>query len=137
MANAIYPLWKQSLLSGDADADLAQTGASTAPYVALIDATAYTYSAAHRFYSSLTGIVGAPIQLASATLVNGVFDAADVTVPATAGVAVQALVIFRKNAGANTTWRLVYYCDNGIIGAPLNVAGGATLQWNASGIFAL
>lgn len=50
---------------------------------------------------------------------------------------VGALVLFRHNAGANNTWRLIYYCDTGA-GFPVQPNGGnVTINWNASGIFML
>lgn len=45
MANAIYPLYKQALLAGDANADLDNDTADDGPYVVLID----------------TGVTGLPV----------------------------------------------------------------------------
>jgi hypothetical protein len=48
------------------------------------------------------------------------------------------LVVYRKNAGANTTWPLVAFIDTGVTGLPVTSNGGdITVTWNASGIFAL
>jgi hypothetical protein len=49
---------KQSLLAGDANSDLDNNTTTDGPFVALVDTGVYTYSAAHQFYSSLSGIVG-------------------------------------------------------------------------------
>jgi hypothetical protein len=50
---------------------------------------------------------------------------------------VSALALYRHNAGASNTWRLIYYCDNGA-GFPVQPNGGnVTINWNASGIFML
>jgi hypothetical protein len=138
MANAIYPKWKEALLQNLADSDLDGSGA-TGVYAALVDTGVYTYSAAHEFYSSLSGIVGTEQEIgATKTYANGTFDGADVTFPAVSGATVEALVIFRKNAGANTTWRLVEYIDTGVTGLPVTPNGGnITTTWNASGIFTL
>jgi len=47
-------------------------------------------------------------------------------------------VFYRKNAGANTTWRLVAYVDTGGTGLPVTPNGGnINLNWNASGIIGL
>jgi hypothetical protein len=48
------------------------------------------------------------------------------------------LVIYRKNAGANTTWRLVAYLDSGVGNLPVTPnSGDIGITWNASGIFSL
>jgi hypothetical protein len=66
------------------------------------------------------------------------FDANDVTFTAVSGAAVAAFVIYRQNAGANTTWHLVMYYDTAGGGLPVTPNGGdITITWNASGIFAL
>lgn len=138
MANALYPIWKEALLQSSADADLDGTG-STGVFVALVDTGTYTYSAAHDFYSDLSGVVGTDVEIASGkTFTAGVFDGADISHTAVSGSSVEALVIYRKNAGANTTWRLVAYIDTGVTGLPVTPNGGdINTTWNASGIFAL
>lgn len=138
MANAIYPLYKQALLAGDANSDLDNNTSTDGVYVALIDTGTYTYSAAHQFYSSLSGIVGTPQRITSPTVTNGVLDGGDVTFTAVSGASVEALAIYRQNSGANTTWRLVAYIDTGVTGLPVTPNGGdITISWNASGIFSL
>lgn len=138
MANAIYPLYKQSLLAGDASSDLDNNTTTDGPFVALVDTGTYTYSAAHQFFSSLSGIVGTDQRIVSPTVTNGLFDGGDVTFTAVSGASVEALVIYRKNSGANTTWRLVAYIDTGVTGLPVTPNGGdITVTWNASGIFQL
>lgn len=138
MANALYPTWKAALLQNLADSDLDGSG-TTGVYVALVDTGVYTYSAAHEFYSSLSGVVGTDQEIgATKTYTGGVFDGADVTFPSVTGNSAEALVIYRKNAGANTTWRLVAYIDTGVTGLPVTPNGGnIAVTWNASGIFAL
>jgi hypothetical protein len=138
MANALYPKWKEALIQSSADADLDGTG-TTGVYVALVDTGTYTYSAAHEFYSSLSGIVGTDQEIgATKSYTNGTFDGGNVTFTAVTGATVEALVIYRKNAGANTTWRLVAYIDTSVTGLPVTPNGGdITITWNASGIFAL
>lgn len=137
MANAVYPKYKQSLLSGDTNTALTGSG-STGLFVALVDTGSYTYSATHQFYSDLSGIVGTDQEITSPTLTNGTVDGGDVTFTAVTGNSVEALVLYRKNAGANTTWRLVAYIDTGVTGLPVTPNGGdITITWNASGIFSL
>lgn len=138
MANALYPTWKAALLQNSADSDLDGTG-TTGVFAALVDTGTYTYSAAHEFFSSLSGIVGTDQEIgATKTYASGVFDGGDLTFTAVTGVSVEAIVLYRRNAGANTTWRLIAYIDTGVTGLPVTPNGGnITVTWNASGIFAL
>ncbi len=137
MANAIYPKYKQSVLSADASSDLLQSSASVAPFVAMVSSS-YTYSSSHQFYSSLSGVVGTDQQLTTPTATNGTFDADDVTFSSVTGSAVAALIVYRKNAGANTTWRLVLFEDTSVTGLPVTPNGGnIVITWNASGIFTI
>jgi hypothetical protein len=144
MANALYPKWKEAIMNGTANADLNGTGA-TGVFVALVDTGIYTYGAAHEFYDTggasdvVDGIVGTPMEIgATKTFTSGTFDGADVTFATVSGLPAEALVIFVKNAGAQTTWRLVAYLDTGVTGLPVTPNGGnITITWNASGIFTL
>ena len=138
MANALYPKWKQTISQADANSELDSAEGTTGVCVALIDTGVYTYNAAHQFYSSLTGVIGTDQEILSKTQVNGVFDGADVTFPAVTGATVEAYVLYRKNAGANTTWPLIAYIDTGVTGFPITPGGAdIIIAWNASGIFAL
>lgn len=138
MANAIYPLFKQEILKGTADNLLNSAEGATGVFCALVDTGLYTYSAAHQFYSSLTGIVGTDQEILTKTQVNGTFDGTDLTYTAVTGNSVEALVLYRKNAGANTTWPLIAYIDTGVTGLPVTPNGGnITVTWNASGIFTI
>lgn len=138
MANAVYPKFKQSILT-EADANNGLNGAgSSAPYVALVDTGTYTYSAAHDFYDDLSGIVGTDQPITSPTVTSGIFDGDDVVFSAVTGASVEALIFYRKNGGANTTWRLVFYEDTGVAGLPVTPNGGdINMGWNASGIFVI
>lgn len=138
MANAIYPLYKQNLLAGTASYNLDNDTTTDGVYVALVDTGTYTYSAAHQYYSSLSGVVGTDQRITTPTVTSGTFDGSDVTFTSVTGNSVEALVIYRKNSGANTTWPLVAYIDTGITGLPVTPNGGnITITWNASGIFQL
>ena len=139
MPNALYPKWKEAIIQATANSALNGSGA-TGVYCALVDTGVYTYSAAHEFYSSLSGIGGTPMEIgATKSYTNGVFDGADITYTAVAGVvSYEALVIYVQNAGANTTWRLVAFLDTGITGLPVTSNGGnIVVSWNASGIVAV
>jgi hypothetical protein len=138
MANALYPKWKEAIAQATSNSALNGSG-TTGVYCALVDTGTYTYSAAHEFYSSLSGVVGTDQEIgATKTYTNGVFDGADVTFPSVSGASCEALVIYVKNAGANTTWRLVAYLDTSVTGLPVTPNGGnITVTWNASGIFGI
>lgn len=133
MANALYPLWKEALLQASSDSAL--TGTVKA---ALVDTGTYTYSAAHQFLSSLTGVVGTAQTIgATKTYTNGVFDGANVTYTAVSGNTSEAIVLYIDTGVAGTS-RLVAYIDTGVTGLPVTPNGGdITVTWNASGIFAL
>ena len=139
MANAVYTKYKQSLMTeADANKSLDQAGTS-APFAALVTTSGgYTYSASHQFYSSLSNIQGTDVAITTPTVVNGLFDGDDVTFTAVSGTVIGAIVIYRKNTGANTTWRLVLYEDTSVTGLPVTPNGGnIVITWNASGIFQL
>lgn len=133
MANALYPKWKEQLLQFTTNNNLS---AGTVK-VALVDTGTYTYSAAHQFYSSVTGVVGTPQTLGSKTFTNGTFDAADVTFTAVTGATVEALVIY-IDTGTAATSPLVAYIDTSVTNLPVTPNGGdISITWNASGIFSL
>ncbi len=138
MTNAVYPKYKQSVIT-EADANNGLDGTTTAaPYVALVDTGTYSYSSSHQFYSSLAGIVGTDQAITTPTVTNGTFDGDDVTFTSVSGATVEALVIYRHNAGANTTWRLVLFEDTSVTGLPVTPNGGnIVITWNASGIFTI
>lgn len=138
MANAVYPIYKTAILSASANVSLTVNDATDGPFVALVDTGTYTYSAAHDFFNDLSGIVGTDQRITTPTVGSvaaGVFDGDNVTFSAVTGASIEALVIYRKNAGANTTWRLVLFEDTGVTGLPVTPNGGdISISWNASGI---
>ena len=138
MANVLYPKFKESLLAGDANSDLDNNTTTDGVFVALVDTASYTYNATHQFYSSLSGVTGTDQRITSPTVVGGLFDGNDVTFTSVTGPSIEAIVLYRKNSGANTTWRLVAYIDTGVTGLPVTPNNGdISVIWNASGIFAL
>jgi hypothetical protein len=139
MANAIYPLWKQEIMKGTANNVLNGAEGATAGVFAALVTSAYTYSAAHQFYSSLAGITGTPQEILSKTQVTGIFDGTDIIFPSVAGGSTcNAVVLYRSNGGANTTWPLIAYLDTNITNLPVTTNGGnVAITWNASGILAL
>ena len=138
MANAIYPKWKETISQADSNSALNSAEGVTGVYVALVDTGTYTYSTAHQFYSSLSGVIGTDQEITTKTQVDGVFDGDDVTWTGVSGASVEALVFFRKNAGADTTWPLITYIDASVTNLPVTPNGGdISSTWNASGIFAI
>ena len=137
MANALYPLWKQSLLQFTTNNNLS---AGTVK-VALIDTANYTYSDANQFYSAVSGsaIVGTPQEIGPSgkTFTGGVFDGPDVTFTTVTGASVEALIIY-IDPGTAATSPLVAYIDTSVTGLPVTPNGGnIAITWNASGIFKL
>lgn len=131
MANALYPKFKEACLQGNINMS------SGTVKVALIDTGTYTYSAAHEFYSSVSGVVGTPVTLGTKTFTNGLFDAADATFTAVTGSTAEAIIIYIDTGTAGTS-RLIEYLDTGATGLPVTPNGGdVTITWNASGIFQL
>ncbi len=138
MANAIYPEYKEFLLTAAASLSMDQNDATNGPFVALVDTGTYTYSSAHDFYNDLSGVVGTDQRIVNPTCANGLFDGDNCTFSAVTGSSVEALVIYRKNAGANSTWKVVCYLDTSVTGLPVTPNGGdITITWNGSGIFQL
>jgi hypothetical protein len=135
MASTVYPLTKQALLSGTA-IDLTAANIKAA----LIDTGAYTYSATHDFLDDVA--VGSRIatsgNLASKTVTNGVFDAADVTFTAVSGASVEAIIVYIDTGTASTSRLLAYIDDTAGGDTTVTPNGGdITVTWNASGIFSL
>jgi hypothetical protein len=133
MANAIYPKYKEAILQSAANSNMS----SGTVKVALVDTGTYTYSSAHEFYSSVSGVVGTPQTIGTKTFTNGVFDGADVTFTAVSGSTVEALVIYIDTGTAGTS-RLIGFIDTGVTNLPVTPNGGdISITWSGSGIFAL
>lgn len=123
MANTLYDLGRQAFLSGSI-AYLTDT-----IKVALVDTGVYTFSQAHQYQSSLTGVVGTAQTLGTKTATNGVADAADSTFTAVSGATVEALVIY-KDTGSAATSPLLAYIDTAT-GLPVTPNGGdITIVWD-------
>lgn len=133
MSNAMYPKFKEAMWQQSANSNVA-TGTLK---VALVDTGTYTYSAAHEFFSSLTGVVGTPQIIGSKTYVNGLLNGADVAVPSVTGSSVEALVLYLDTGVAGIS-RLIAYIDTGVTGLPVTPNGGdINVGWNVSGIIQL
>jgi len=141
MANAWYPVYKQNLLAGTSGYDLDVDTSTDGPFCALVDTGTYTYNAADTVYNAGTGSdvesanQGTDQRLTGPTVTNGTFDGSDLTYTAVTGSSIEALVIYRHNSGADTTWPLVLYLDTSVTGLPVTPNGGnITVTWNASGV---
>lgn len=144
MANAVYPEYKEFLLGASANVSLNVDTATDGPFCSLVNTTGagtlYTYSAAHSFQSDVpaASIIGTDQRITAPTVANGTFDGTDLTYTAVSGDSIEALVIYRHNSGANTTWKIVLYLDTSVTGLPVTPNGGnITVTWNASGIFTI
>jgi hypothetical protein len=116
VSSALFDAGREGFLDGTIDWD---TGVIKCSLV-----RGYTFNAAHRFVSDVTGAGGTLVQTApstgmtSKTVTGGVADAADVvftSVPA--GAAIPAVIIFQSSANtgggdiAATAQRLIAYID--------------------------
>lgn len=135
MANAVYPKYKEALLGGSSNISLS----SGTVKVILVDLADYTYSSAHDFLDDVPAgaRVATSSALASKSVTNGLFDAADLTLTSVTGDQSEAL-IFYIDTGSEATSRLVAFIDTGVTGLPVTPNGGdINLAFNASGIFQL
>lgn len=134
MANAIFPKAKEGLLAGNIDLDANDIR------VMLVRST-YTYDSADEFVADLGAVDnGRSAALGTKSVTNGVFDAADTTLTATAAVACNALVYF-VHTGADATARLLCYADAPTSGLPFTPSASQTVNIThdngANKIFAL
>ena len=144
MASFEYKPWLHALRIGDATATLNGAEGTDGVFVALIDTGLYTPSDTHEFYSQIAaGIVNTPQEILSKVVqTDGKFNGAGVTFSNVTGETIEAIVFFRKNSGASSTWRLLFYEDaltnvvTGVPALPLTPNGvQINLTWNVRGIF--
>lgn len=134
MANAIYPKYKEAIIDASANVDINDLTVKCA----LLQATE-TYAAADTFLSDITAgaVIGTAQTLNNTTVLNGLFDADDVTFTAVSGAQVVTLLIY-IDTGTPATSRLVAWLDTGVTGLPVTPNGGnISVTWNAAGIFQL
>lgn len=121
MANAMYDPGREGFLDGSIDWD-------TDDVRAMLVLSSYTFSAAHKFISDLGAVDnGRSAALSGKTVTNGVADATDTSLTATAATASKALVVF-KHTGADATARLIAYIDTPTSGLPFTPAAGQTVN---------
>ncbi len=134
MANALFNPGREGFLAGEIDWDTAVIKVSLV--------RGYTYSAAHKFVSDLTGaggtLVATSSALASKTVTDGTADAADVTFSAVAaGAAITGIVVYQSSAVtggsdvAASAQRLIAWIDTGT-NLPITPNGGDLgVAWSA------
>lgn len=144
MANALFDPGREGFLLGEIDFDTA--------VIKVSPVRGYTFSAAHKFVSDVTGAGGtihggATATLASKTGTSGVADAADITFTAltATGAAACSLLVYQASAvggGADvaaTAQRVIGWIDTGT-NIPFTPNGGdVTVAWDngANKIFKL
>lgn len=139
MSNAVYDLYKTAAMSASSNVSLTQDDSTDGPFCALIDTNDVAFSQTHQFYSTISAaVVGTDQRITTPTVGSvaaGVFDGDNLTYTSVTGDPCEALIIYRHNSGANSTWRLVVFIDTAT-GLPVTPNGGnITVTWNASGIF--
>lgn len=130
--SVLYPKAKEAFLGGSLN-----LAADTIKAV-LVDTGSYSYSAAHQYRSSLSGLVGGAQTLTGKSVSNGVFDADDVTFTAVTGATVEAIVLYKDSGDPNSS-PLIAYLDSAT-GLPVTPNGGdIAVAWDsgANRIFAL
>lgn len=116
MANTFYPKGKTKILTAKIDFE-------TATIKAALVKNTYAFDAGHEFLSALSGHVIDAQELTGKTVVDGAFDANDVSFPAlAAGNTVRAVVLY-KDTGVAGTSALIGYLDD-IPGLPAQTSGG-------------
>lgn len=135
MANVLYDPGREGFLDGSI---IWSTGNIKVTLV-----RGYTFSAAHKFLSDVTGaggtLVATSANLSSKTVTNGIADAADFTYTAVgAGAACNDLVCYQDSGVAGTS-RLIFRIDTAT-GLPVTPNGGdISVAWDngANKIFKL
>jgi len=135
LANALFDPGREGFLDGTIDWDTAVIK------VALV--RSYTFSAAHKFVSEVTGASGvlhvtSAAGLASKTVTNGVADAADLTFTAvTANAGNHSILIFQASAVtgggdvAASAQRLIAWIDTGTNLPVVPNGGDVTIAWDS------
>jgi hypothetical protein len=106
MASAKYPLGIDAIATG-------AINLGTATIKVALVTSAYTYSSAHQFYSSVNSfVVGTPVAISGQTVSGGgiLTVSGPVTFTAVSGSATSALVVF-VDTGTPSTSRLIEFID--------------------------
>lgn len=107
MANGGYTAFKTALMKGEIDLT------TDAIYVVLVDADDYIFDVAHASLSDVpAGARIASAVLGNRTVVDGVFDADNVTLQNVTGDEAEVLILY-KDTGVESTSTLIAYLDTG------------------------
>ena len=121
MANALFNPGREGFLDGTIDWD-------TDDIRVMLVLSTYTFVASHKFITDLGAVDnGRSAALGTKTVTDGVADAADTTLVATAASASKALAYF-KHTGADGTARLIAYVDTPTAGLPFTPSAGQTVN---------
>jgi len=148
--NVLWPQAKEGMLSGTISLGGANSTGSNPtlvpPTYCCLISSSYAYLNTHKFWSSHVEVhqVGATGTLANRTIVNGTFDADDITFSSVAaGSRVHHVVVWQSGTAGDglhgTGDYLVAHFDTGS-GGGINMqtnGGDITINWNASGLFSL
>ncbi len=120
MANVLFDDGREGFLDGSIDWD-------TDDIRAMLVLSSYTLNQAHKFVADLGAVDnGRTAAFGSKTVTDGVADAADTSLTATAATASGRIIIF-KHTGADATARLIAYIDVAT-GLPFTPAAGGTVN---------
>jgi hypothetical protein len=121
MANALYDPGREGFLDGSIDWD-------TNDIRAMLVLSTYTFVASHKFVTDLGSVDnGRTAALSGKTVTNGVANASNTSLVATAATASKAIVIF-QHTGVDSTARLIAYIDTPTSGLPFTPAAGQTVN---------
>lgn len=132
MTKALYDDYRESLLTSAAP-DLTSVDVK----IVALSAT-YVFSQSHNFLDDLSGVVATSGNLASKTVVDGYFDAANPNLGSPAGGSTITQLVAYHDTGTPSTSRLLAYTDESASGSPLSIATDGTLitlNLHASGLF--
>lgn len=104
MSAALYPSAKEAFLSGSINM-------SSDTIKAVIVSTSASYNSAHDNYDDVSAnAICTPVTLASKTVTNGAFDAADIA-PSDVNGNIGAIIIYKETGSASTS-TLIAWIDN-------------------------
>lgn len=123
MANALFDPGREGFLDGTINW-------SSGDIRAMLVKSTYTFSAAHKFLSDLGAVDnGRSAALGSKTVTNGIANAANTSLTATAAAACNAVVVF-QHTGSDATARVICYIDTPTSGLPFTPAASQTVNIN-------
>ena len=134
MTDAIYPKYKDALLTGSSDVSLVGSNV----VVSFIDTDLQFFSSSDEYYSDLdaNSVIG-EASLSNTSVENGIFDAEPVNVEITKNASAESLLIW-INTGNTETSRLVAWLDDSVAGLPTPPDDPfIDITWNEFGIFKL